>query len=189
MVRDAEHLFDVYRSGDNRFLHPSYFQNGAIKTLVSYSLLEKTEKGYIPKLKNLLSVENMERFKDDIEWMKHLPIYIELDIPHPSGKPVIVSHAGIANAWRKDPANEKELKKHALWNRDFIFPYTPIFNIFGHTPKESVDARENDYVNVDTECYSDHPDFGKLSAYCVESREIVFVKREQNNKSKGGKQK
>jgi len=62
-------------------------------------------------------------------------------------------------------------------------PHTPVFNIFGHTPKSSVDARENDYVNVDTGCYSDHPDFGKLSAYCVETGEIISVKREQSGKS------
>ncbi|AKF25467.1 hypothetical protein YH65_08835 [Sulfurovum lithotrophicum] len=47
----------------------------------------------------------------------------------------------------------------------------------GHTPVEFGVEIEKSYVNVDTGCYSNTYGFGELSAYCVETGEVVKVNR------------
>ncbi len=151
-----------------------WMRNGGLQTLTSYSLF-KSPIIDTPELLEDCSIKELNQFKEDIEWLKSLPLYIEFKMDHPSGKPVIISHASIADVWNKK--EEVNLEKYALWNRNFTFPYTPIFNIFGHTPKTDVDVRENDYVNVDTGYYLDAEKYGKLSAYCIETGEIFSIKR------------
>jgi len=54
----------------------------------------------------------------------------------------------------------------------------PIFNIFGHTPPVEFGVEiEESYVNVDTGCYANEYGYGELSAYCVETGEVVAVNR------------
>jgi serine/threonine protein phosphatase 1 len=65
----------------------------------------------------------------------------------------------------------------ALWNRREPDSDAKIFNIFGHniTPYK-VEIKPH-YVNVDTGCYMARSGYGMLSAYGVESGEVVSVKR------------
>ncbi|MEN8303742.1 MAG: metallophosphoesterase [Campylobacterota bacterium] len=180
MLDEHHHIFNTYESGTLSFSRRSsiWMQNGGLDTLASYGLF-KSPVTDIPELLEDYPINELKQFKEDVEWLRTLPLYIELDIVHPSGKPVVISHAAIADVWNKK--EEIDLEEFALWNRDFVFPYTPIFNIFGHTPKTKVDMVENDYVNVDTGYYLDNLRFGKLSAYCIETGEIVSInKREEH---------
>ncbi len=155
--------------------HNIWHSNGGIATLKSYGLIELKEG------KPILTSdakEKLTQFKDDIRWIRQLALYIELDSKHPSGKPVVVSHAPIATVWslRHSDAMYKTFLDAALWNRREPDEDAKIFNIFGHIPTPyGVKIREH-YVNVDTGCYMARNSYRMLSAYCVETGEVVSVK-------------
>ena len=184
-VRENDHLcvlgnhekmmIDAHYSISRPYIMPrTWASNGGWQTIKSYGLLKISKDNVCEVVPCFLSDE-LKQFEEDVKWLKSLPLYIELEMDHPSGKPVVISHASIADIWnKKDKVN---LEKYALWNRNFTFPYTPIFNIFGHTPKTNVDVRENDYVNVDTGYYLDNEKYGKLSGYCIETGEVFSIKR------------
>ena len=160
------------RSTNASFMH-TWYNNGGDATLYSYNLIKYTG--------GLTCVENeygMNEFKDDIEWLKSLPLYIEL--PHKvNHKTVVISHASCADVWQhhNNPDGIETFKEYALWNRKEPKQDSEIFNIFGHTPSEfGVDIQEH-YVNVDTGCYIKKHGFNELSAYCVQSGEVVSVYR------------
>lgn len=150
-----------------------WLQHGGVETLLSYGLISMRGMKLVP---HPFIKEFLFQFKSDIEWMKELPIYLELLYSlHKSGKPVVVSHSSIAPVWhlRHDPENEKVFSENILWSRVKPMNNVNIFNIFGHTPqKYSVDI-EDHYVNVDTGCYIKRKKgYGLLSAYCVETEEV-----------------
>jgi len=152
-----------------------WLSNGGIATLKSYNLI-KLQDGKL--IKHPQIDEYIDRFIQDIEWIRTLPLYIELDISHPSNKPVVISHAPIATVWslRYSDSMYKTFLDMALWNRREPDSDAKIFNIFGHTVTPySVDIKPH-YVNVDTGCYMARSGYGLLSAYCVESGEVVSVK-------------
>jgi serine/threonine protein phosphatase 1 len=152
----------------------TWYNNGGSETLFSYGILKYSKGG-------LLCVENeegMTQFKDDMEWLKTLPLYIEL--PHKiNDKPVVVTHASCADVWHHhdNPNGVDTFKEYALWNRKDPKPDSKIFNIFGHTPVEFGVEIEDDYVNVDTGCYINKHGYNELSAYCVENGEVISVSR------------
>lgn len=160
-------------SANSSFMH-TWYNNGGDTTLFSYGILKYTKDG-------LVCVENAEgvqQLKDDIEWLKSLPLYIEL--PHKTNnKPVVISHASCANAWwqHDNPDAQETFKKQALWNRNEPKRDSEIFNIFGHTPVDFGVEIEEHFVNVDTGCYIKKHGYNNLSAYCVESGEVISVSR------------
>jgi serine/threonine protein phosphatase 1 len=64
-----------------------------------------------------------------------------------------------------------------MWNRTPPRRDSEIFNIFGHTPVDFGVEIEDHYVNVDTGCYIKKYGYNELSAYCVESGEVVNMQR------------
>lgn len=175
MVQYGTSFMKTYpRNASTSFLS-MWYGNGGIETLLSYELVKKEEG-------SLLCVENaeaLEQFKDDLEWMDVLPQYVELDAKDPSDRPVIVSHACVGHVWHfhDDPNNQEIFTEYALWNRKHPPKEMPIFNIFGHTPMEFGVEIEECFVNVDTGCYMNEYGYGELSAYCVETGEVVKVNR------------
>ncbi|MBU1668354.1 metallophosphoesterase [bacterium] len=150
-----------------------WLKNGGIETLLSYDLISLRGLELVP---HVFIKEFIFQFKEDIEWMKQLPLYLELDAAvHESGRSVVVSHCGIAPVWhmRDKEEHEKVFRERAMWSRLEPLDQAPIFNVFGHTPqKYSVDLHAH-YVNVDTGCYIKKQEgYGLLSAYCVESGEV-----------------
>ena len=150
-----------------------WLKNGGIETLLSYDLISLRGTELVP---HPFIKEFIFQFKEDIEWMKQLPLYLELDTArHESGRPVVVSHCGIAPVWhmRDKEEHEKVFKERAMWSRLEPLDQAPIFNVFGHTPQKfNVDLNAH-YVNVDTGCYIKKQEgYGLLSAYCVESGEV-----------------
>jgi len=156
--------------------HNSWYANGGIATLKSYGLIELEEGKPVASAH---AKKRLATFKDDIRWMRSLPLYIELDISHPSGKLVVISHAPIATVWgmRYSDAMYKTFAEMALWNRREPDEDAPIFNIFGHTVTPFGAEVQPHFVNVDTGCYMARNGYGMLSAYCVETGEVVSEKR------------
>lgn len=151
-----------------------WLKNGGKETLLSYGLIYMDNDEIIP---HPFIKEFIFQFKDDIEWMKELPLYLELDAKHVSGRKVVVSHSAIAPVWRfKDSSEDEELKRFSnmvLWGRVKPMDTEPIFNIFGHTPRKYTSEIRKHYINLDTGCYiKDSKGYGVLSAYCVETEEI-----------------
>ena len=174
MIAHGQMLIDAYRNGGEISLCNNWFLNGGVHTARSYGIV-KLKEGKPAK------VEAYEKalcsFQDDLDWMESLPLYIELDAVHHSGLPVVVSHGAVATVWglRKVDAMFKTFRDMALWNRKEPGHDTKIFNIFGHTPTRWEAEVQSHYVNVDTGCYVGRNGYNKLSAYCVETGEVVSV--------------
>jgi len=154
------------------FLH-SWYNNGGDATLYSYNLIKYT--GGLTCVEN---EEGMQQFKDDIEWLKTLPLYIEL--PNTiNDLPVVITHASCADVWHHhDNPNAKEtFKDYALWHRIPPNKESKIFNIYGHTPMDFGVEVEDHYVNVDTGCYIKKHGYNTLSAFCVQSCEVISISR------------
>lgn len=160
-------------SSNASFLH-TWYNNGGDATLFSYGLLEYTTEG-------LLCVEDeaaMAQFLDDIAWLKSVPLYLELPV-RINDRPVVVSHAPCADVWHHhdDPDGQETFREYALWHRRDPKPESTIYNIFGHTPVEFGVEIEDHFANVDTGCYMKRYGYGELSAFCVETQEVVNVRR------------
>jgi len=144
--------------------------NGGKETLISYGLWGGTD----------YSKELLAYAKSDLDWMKSLPLYIELDVKHKSGKKIIISHSNISSVWHlKDDEKQKELFENTLLrSRDTEF-YTQceIFNIYGHVPQRLDKVHKKDSIIIDTGCCYEKDGYGLLSAYCVEDDEILSVKK------------
>jgi len=157
-----------------------WIRNGGLNTLLSYGLLGKTEDGSYQIIKD---TEAIEQLKDDIAWMKKLPIYLEIDVNHPSGKKVVISHSNISKVWtiRNDKEKQQEFIDEVLWTRDKnTSDEVDIFNIYGHTPQKYNAEISDNFANIDTGCcfYSSEDNkYGRLSAYCVESGDVFKVKK------------
>ena len=149
-----------------------WLKHGGRETLLSYGLISIRNHQLVlhPFIKDFIF-----QFKDDIEWMKQLPIYVKLDEKHPSGRDIVVSHSAIAPVWklRNCEENQKSFLNTVLWGRMKPIDNEPIFNIFGHTPQQySIDMKKH-YVNIDTGCYmKEEKGFGLLSAYCIKTGEV-----------------
>jgi len=151
-----------------------WLKHGGKETLLSYGLISMRNNEIVP---HPFIDEFIFQFEDDIEWMKQLPLYLELDIEHTSQRKVVVSHSAIAPVWNlRDSSRPEEINKFkgtVLWGRMKPIDSEPIFNIFGHTPQQYSADIQNYYVNIDTGCYmKDKKGFGLLSAYCTETGEI-----------------
>jgi len=166
-LEDVKHEREIDQ--DNMWL-----KHGGRETLLSYGLIYLENDKIV---KHPFIKEFIFQFEDDLEWMKGLPLYLELDVEHPSRRKVVVSHSAIAPVWSlkesKDDFNLKKFNDVILWGRTKPIDSEPIFNIFGHTPqKYSADINKH-YVNIDTGCYmKDEKGYGLLSAYCVETEEV-----------------
>ena len=149
-----------------------WLYNGGKQTLISYGIASIDNYD-----KKLLCVENKERFeafKSDIEFLKTLPYFIELPIKK-DGKPIVISHASMADIWHlaKDEKKQNKFEEYVLWNRKNPKKDVEIFNIFGHTPIKHIDTSKH-FINVDTGCYiKNKTGYGRLSAYCIETNEII----------------
>ena len=155
------------------FLHNRY-NNGGDATLFFYGLLKYDKKEGMKCVKN---PEMLQQFKDDTEWLKTLPLYIELP-DKINNKPVVI-HASCADVWHHhdNPDGAETFREYALWHRVPPKKESSIFNIYGHTPVEFGVEIEDNYANVDTGCYIKKHGYNELSAFCVQTQEVVSVSR------------
>jgi hypothetical protein len=170
MIEDGRKLINKILADEEVNMSSIWIFAGGIETLLSYGLLEKQDDSY-QFVKNM---DGIAQLKNDIEWMNSLPLYIEMKNPHNSKLPIVVSHASIGDFWDLEEKNYKHFKFYITTNRKRPSADTPIFNIYGHTNVSSVVVGKN-FVSLDTGCGRSDGS-GKLSAYCVESGEIVGAK-------------
>jgi serine/threonine protein phosphatase 1 len=150
-----------------------WLRNGGIETLISYNLIDKKQ--------NIIEKDfqkNYDIFKNDIQWMKSLPIYIELKF-NKNNKPIVISHASIGTIWKYQYIDKYKnyFRSMVNWNRQNPLETSPIFNIFGHTPTKENIIKNKNYINLDTGIYKKKDGYGKLSCYCIETEEVFY----QNN--------
>lgn len=153
-----------------------WYINGGKETLQSYNLIDSSTKVH----SILNNPDGFEKFKQDIKWIQKLPLFIDTQLSTHDNKPVIVSHAAIANVWKFKSDRQKQdvFEEYALWNRNMPKKDCEIFNIYGHSPQTSIEL-DNHYINIDSGCYKDEQSFGKLSAYCIENNTILQHFRSQ----------
>lgn len=147
--------------------------HGGKEALISYKLL-KIKKKKIKKTKEF--EKYLEVFIDDMLWMQQLPDYLELPLKV-NNLPVVITHAPIGDIWKyKDDITKLDLfHKTATKNRRNPSEDIEIFNIFGHTPQPFGAKEGINFVNIDTGCYKDENGYGILSAYCIETSEVISV--------------
>jgi serine/threonine protein phosphatase 1 len=161
-------------STNTSFMH-TWYNNGGSETLFSYGLLKYYRKGGLECVDN---EKGVKQFKEDIAWLETLPLYIEL--PNKiNNMPVVISHANCANSWwqRNNPDSQESFKDYILWNRDTPNTDSEIFNIFGHTPVDFGPEIEDHYINIDTGCYIKKHGYNMLTAYCIETGDVIQVQR------------
>lgn len=146
-----------------------WINNGGKQTLLSYDLIEIDK--YDGKLICTENDENFNQLIEDTKWLESLPLYIELE-NRKSDKPIVISHASMANVWNLRDSNKSVFEEQALWNRKNPNEDVEIFNIFGHTIQKEVDTSKH-YINVDTGCHYIDLGYGRLSAYCIETNEVI----------------
>ncbi len=170
--------FNIIQAYENDAPLP-LFSNGGVATLLSYGLV-KLQEGKPVKVEHYHDA--LARFREDIAWMEKLPLYIELPLVAKNGNPVVISHAPIDVAWsmRHMDAMYGTFFRMATSSRREPDENAKIFNIFGHTPVQMGVKIKEHFVNVDTGCYIDSEDgfgMGRLSAYCVETGDVMSVER------------
>ena len=147
-----------------------WYYNGGLETLKSYNLIKQ-------KNNKIICTNNkkaLDEFYEDIKWMETLPIYIKMP-QYINKKPVVVTHANCIDAW--PPSDIKIFKHFALWNRNSPKNGCEIFNIHGHTPVPFGIKVTQCYANIDTGCYLQMPEYGMLSAFCIETKEAISIAR------------
>lgn len=149
--------------------------NGGDKTIDNYNQLYNTP------LK-LRATEVME-IRDDAEWMRNLPLYLEFpDVKNDKGQMLVVSHSSLHAVWEKRNSKESNdeyiFQQHALWNRlPNIIAIDGVFNVFGHTPQEIEPRVRSCYANVDTGCcFAQYKEHGVLSA--IQFPEMIIYQQE-----------
>jgi serine/threonine protein phosphatase 1 len=142
---------------------------GGSPILQSYKLLTKDQER--PHLYNL-NQEGLLQLKKDLAWIESLPYVVELGRMPNYHLPIVISHGNLGDYWHLKDKNPRDFEFYAIGNRSTPSKESPIFNIYGHISVESVAIGEN-FVCVDTGC-GKHPE-AKLSAYCIETKEVVDV--------------
>ena len=151
-----------------------WHKSGRFETFLSYGLVDISTDA---KFTIVNDSNKKEILRDDIEWMRRNPMYIELDATHASAKQVVVSHSNITKVWniRNNKKMRFEFIETTLWTREQdIEEEADIFNIFGHSPINYHIGEV--YANIDSGCcYAsiDNKRYGRLTAYCVETGEVI----------------
>ncbi len=116
----------------------------------------------------------IDKLKDDLAWIETLPCYLELGRFEGYDLPIVVTHGSAGDYWHLKDENFEEFKDICQSNREAPSEDASIFNIYGHVIMSNVIVKEN-HVCVDTGCGKTF-DGARLSAYCIETKEIISSK-------------
>lgn len=123
-----------YFGGDKYELWMSS-NGGGKKTLQSYGIGENRYE--YEDIATQQQSENLNQFYADIDWMKTLPHYIELDDCIVNDRKVVISHSCISKLW--NDKNTDTFNEYVRENRDDPKDIKGIFNVYGHQYKEVVE--------------------------------------------------
>lgn len=141
---------------------------GGVQMLQSYGLLSKDYE----EARVVRNEEGIAALKRDIAWVEELPLCIELGFMENYDLPIVISHGSIGDFWHLKDAKPEHFEFYSLSNRKMPSSNSQIFNIYGHKVVETVVQGQN-FVSLDTGCGKGHD--AKLSAYCVETKEVFEV--------------
>jgi serine/threonine protein phosphatase 1 len=147
---------------------PIWTYRAISSTLRSYGLLSCHSN------KIIYNKESIKKLKDDMNWIASLPLYLELGQPKNYILPVVVTHGSVGKYWLFKDKFPDYFAYYALNNRNIPSSCSPIFNIYGHKSRNEVLIGEN-FVSLDTGCGK--REYGKLSAYCLETKEVISVSK------------
>jgi len=145
---------------------PIWVYKAISATLRSYGLLKNSSTEIV------FDKQGIKKLKEDMNWIAKLPLYLELGQPRGYHLPVVVSHGVIDKYWLFRDIFPDYFAHHVLNNRNRPSIDAPIFNIYGHKSNAEVVFGVN-YVSLDTGCGKKID--GKLSAYCLETKEVISV--------------
>ena len=135
-------------------------------SLRSYGVLHKKS------LRVIYNKEGIMQLKNDMAWMAKLPLCFEMGYIKGYSLPVVITHGSIDKYWLFKDSDPDYFAFHALNNRYDPSSTAPIFNIYGHRPRNEVYFGSN-FVSLDTGC--GRGENRKLSAYCIETKEVFDV--------------
>lgn len=147
---------------------------GGVEMLHSYRLLTKCKENECHYVQNN---EGMAQLAKDITWAESLPFYLELGELEGYEAPIVISHGSIGDFWHLREENPEHFEFYVQSNRRPPSSDAPIFNIYGHKNYPSVQIGTN-YICVDTGC-GKSDGVAKLSAYCLETKEVFEVKKSE----------
>ena len=171
MIDFLEEFEKTYPELPSLNYHHRWINNGGKQTLLSYEIIKIDNDGKIICTKK---DKNFEELMNHFYWLKSLPLYIELPFKKDE-KPIVITHSCSSDVWEQKD-KKAVFEEEALWSRKEPKTDAKIFNIFGHTIQKSVDTLKH-FINVDTGCCYEKEGYGKLSAYCIEKDEVVYVNR------------
>ena len=172
MLEHGKQFLETLSKCEEPNLNNMWMYVGGVPMLQSYGLLRRIKE---QPYKVFREPSGIEALKRDLEWIESLPIYLELGEFEGYELPVVVSHGSIGNFWYLKESNSDHLEFYALSNRNRPSLDAPIFNIYGHVNVKSVVIGHN-FASIDTGCGKSHG--AKLSAFCIETQEIVEVCKE-----------
>lgn len=129
LLGNHEHMLIDFLQSRNPVTGPMYYEpenyyyNGGCATLKSYIGQPHWQDG---------DTEGHRQLKNDIEWMKSLPLKLVFD-------DLIITHAPLVHGemWEEWMEKDHRMMPDLIWNRDHIKPNEK-FQIFGHNGKMHV---------------------------------------------------
>jgi serine/threonine protein phosphatase 1 len=172
MQAQGEQFLSMLESYKNELSIPYQYIGGS-PILQPYQLLTRMhDQPHVYKLNQ----EGLSQLKEDLAWIESLPLIIELGRMPNYHLPIVISHGNLGDYWYLKDENPRDFEFYAIGNRLTPSNESPIFNIYGHIAVNSVAIGKN-FVCVDTGC-GKHPE-AKLSAYCIETKEVVDISRKE----------
>ena len=172
MLEHGKQFLESLSKCEEPNLNNMWMYVGGVPMLQSYGLLHRIKE---QPYKVFRKPSGIEALKRDLEWIASLPIYLELGEIEGYELPVVVSHGSIGDFWHLKESKLEHLEFYALSNRNRPSFDAPIFNIYGHVNVESVVIGRN-FASIDTGCGKSYG--AKLSAFCIETKEVVEVCKE-----------
>ena len=164
MIENGELLLEEPNLIDSNIWTNKKYNIGGLDTLKSYKLLD----------------DPIQTFKDDLEWMKSLPLYLEYpESKTKDNRTLVVSHSCVDDLWSLRDSDDKfdieDFKTKVLYSRNKDpLDNKEIFNIFGHTPVKKP-ITESYYANIDTGAFYKEK-FGVLTALEFPTMKIIQQK-------------
>ena len=127
-------------------------------------------------LETLSNYKRTSEIKNDVDFLKTLPYYIEYkDYKTSDGRYLVVSHSNVGKVWElRNSSHKSEIdffQNHLIWSRNKYCDVKEIFNVYGHTILNEPLIDEYN-ANIDLGCYKTEIENPRLCALEFPSMKI-----------------